>query len=224
MTRIALLCAAFSLLGAGCQSGNASGASMGPEPEATTLPPIKVDLPTAPSFAASDIPEKYPDGAFTITGLRRNKRKFCAQVAPNQPVDAQCLLNKEAKLRAFLLEVYQCPVCPKGQTCKLCDQPHFYMGDKADTKKEKAMMVADYLAPKQKPPILTVGKQYDIDGTFAINTPGGFGDSEGLLSFGKMKDDKGVEFLSPTIALQQKAEAGEAYEAALAAKKGGKKK
>jgi hypothetical protein len=219
---MALLSAALLSL-SGCQSGNASGASMGPEPEATTLPPIKVDLPTPPSFAASDIPEKFPDGAYTISGLRRNKRKFCTPVAAGAPVDAQCLLGKQVKLRAYLLEVYQCPVCPKGQTCKLCDQPHFYMGDKADTKKEKAMMIADYLAPKQKPPILTVGKQYDIDGSFSINTPGGFGDSEGLISFDKMKDDKGTEFLSPTQQLQQKAEAGEAYEAALAAKKNKKK-
>ena len=39
------------------------------------------------------------------------------------------------------------------------------MGDKPDTKKEKALMVVDYLAPKQKPPALTVGKQYEVAGT-----------------------------------------------------------
>ena len=58
------------------------------------------------------------------------------------------------------------------------------------------MMVADYLMPKQKPPILTVGKQYDIEGTFSINTPTGFGDSEGLLVFGKMKDRQGADRFS----------------------------
>ncbi len=127
-------------------------------------------------------------------------------------------------MRAYLLEVYQCPVCPKGQTCKLCDQPHFFMGDKPDTKKEKALMVADYHAPKQKPPVLTVGKQYDIEGTFSINTPTGFGDSEGLLVFSKMKDDKGVEFLSTALQLEQKALLGEQIEAQLAAKREAAKK
>ena len=213
-----LLCTSLGGFQAACTGGNASGASMA-EPEATALPPIKVDLPPPPSFAGSDIPEKLPDGSYTISGLRKNKRRFCQPPPGQKEPDAQCLLNKEVKIHAYLLEVYQCPVCPKGQTCKLCDQPHFFMGDKADTKKEKALMVADYLAPKQKPPILTVGKQYDINGTFSINTPTGFGDSEGLLIFGKMVDDKNHEFVSPAIALEQKALAGEAIEAAFAAKR-----
>jgi hypothetical protein len=198
---------AVALLAA-CTTSSGSGASLA-EPEATALPPIKVDLPPPPSFAASDIPLKYPDGTFTVHGLRKGKTET---------------LGKDVKVKAFLLEIYQCPPCPKGQTCKLCDQPHFFLGDKADTKKEKALMVVDYLGPKQKPPILTVGKQYEIAGTFNINSPTGFGSSEGLLVFGKMTDDKGVEFLSPTQQLEQKALAGEAIEAALAAKREAAKK
>ena len=217
MTRFVLFCAAV-LGAAGCQSSNASGASMGPEPEAQALPPIKVDLPSPPSFAASDIPEKFPDGAYTIRGLRKNKTTICEKAAPGQPAPEGCLLNKDVKLRAFLLEVYQCPVCPKGQTCKLCDQPHFFLGDKADTKKEKALMVVDYLLPKQKAPVLTVGKQYDINGSFSINSPTGFGASDGLIVFGSMKDDKGTEFLSQAQQLQAKAMAGAAKEAAQLAK------
>ncbi|HEY7956298.1 MAG TPA: hypothetical protein VII38_13440, partial [Polyangia bacterium] len=84
---------------------------------------------------------------------------------------------------------------------------------------EKALMVVDYLAPKQKPPALTVGKQYDINGTFSINSPTGFGSSDGLLIFGKMKDDKGLEFLSAATQLETQAQQGEAIEAALAAKR-----
>lgn len=220
--RAAVLVACFA---AGCQASGGSGATMGPEPEATALPPIKVDLPPAPSFTQTDIPLKFPDGAYTIHGLRKNKMTVCDRVPPNvKEMPADCLLSKEIKVRAFLLEVYQCPVCPKGQTCKLCDQPHFFLGDKADTKKEKALMVVDYLMPKQKPPVLTVGKQYDIDGSFAITSPTGFGSSEGLLVFSKMKDDKGVEFLSTAQQLENKALAGEAIEAALAAKRAANKK
>jgi hypothetical protein len=189
------------------------------EPEAQALPPIKVDLPPPPSFAASDIPEKNPDGTFTIRGLRRNKMRSCIVVAPAKEPPADCLLNKDVKVKAYLLEVYQCPKCPKGQTCKLCDQPHFFMGDKPDTKKEKALMVVDYLAPKQKPPALTVGKQYDVAGQFAINSPTGFGASEGLLVFDTMTDDKGAVFQSPARTLEEKAKKGEAQEAAIEAKR-----
>jgi hypothetical protein len=199
---------ASSLVGVAACTSSTSGASMA-EPEATALPPIKVDLPPPPSFAASDIPLKLPDGDYTVHGLRKGKAE---------------LLTKEVKVKGYLLEVYQCPVCPKGQTCKLCDQPHFFVGDKPDTKKEKALMVVDYLSPRQKPPALTVGKQYEIAGTFNINSPTGFGSSEGLLVFGKMTDDKGAEFLSPATLLEQKAMAGEAIEAALAAKREAAKK
>ena len=202
MSRIALVGSLLLSL-AGC-SGSSSGATMA-EPEATALPPIKVDLPPPPSFAASDIPDKNPDGTFTVHGLRKNKG------VEN--------LNKEVKVKAYLLEVYQCPVCPKKQTCKMCDQPHFFMGDKPDTKKEKALMVVDYLAPKQKPPALTVGKQYDVAGTFAINSPTGFGASDGLIVFDNMTDDKGVVFQSPAKALEEKALKGEAQEQALEQKR-----
>jgi hypothetical protein len=202
MSRMALVGSLLLSL-AGC-SGSSSGATMA-EPEATALPPIKVDLPPPPSFAASDIPDKNPDGTFTVHGLRKKKG------VEN--------LNKEVKVKAFLLEVYQCPVCPKKQTCKMCDQPHFFLGDKPDTKKEKALMVVDYLMPKQKPPALTVGKQYDIAGTFAINSPTGFGASDGLIVFDNMTDDKGVVFQSPAKALEEKALKGEAQEQALEQKR-----
>jgi hypothetical protein len=202
MSRIALVGSLLLSL-AGC-SGSSSGATMA-EPEATALPPIKVDLPPPPSFAASDIPDKNPDGTFTVHGLRKKKG------VEN--------LNKEIKVKAYLLEVYQCPVCPKKQTCKMCDQPHFFMGDKPDTKKEKALMVVDYLAPKQKPPALTVGKQYDVAGTFAINSPTGFGSSDGLIVFDTMTDDKGAVFQSPAKALEEKALKGEAQEQALEQKR-----
>jgi hypothetical protein len=187
----------------GCPQSSGSGATMGPETTVTALPAIKVELPPPPSFANSDIPIQQPDGTWTVYGLRKKKQE---------------ILNKEVKLKAFLLEVYECPKCPKGQTCKLCEQPHFFLGDKADTKREKALMVVDYLAPKQKPPVLTVGKQYDVSGTFSINSPTGFGSSDGLLIFGHLVDDKGAEFLSQAEMLQKKAMQGEAMEAAAAAK------
>jgi len=189
----------FALSIAAC-GGGSSGATLGTDPS-NALPPIKVDLPPQPSFTPPDIPLKTPEGDFSIYGLRKDKK--------NQ-------LGKDVKVKAYLLEIYQCPVCPKGQTCKACDQPHFFMGDKPDTKKEKALMVVDYLMPKQKPPVLTVGKQYEVAGQFAISSPTGFGASDGLLVFTEMTDDKGAKFVSQAQKLQEKAMAGEAIEAEFA--------
>jgi hypothetical protein len=196
------------LLQAAACSGSGSGATLGVDPT-NALPPIKVDLPPPPPFTPPDVPIKSADGVYSIYGARKDKANT---------------LTKDIKVTGYLLEVYECPPCPKKQTCKACDQPHFLLGDKADTKKEKALMVVDYLAPKQKPPVLTVGKQYQVAGTFNINSPTGFASSDGLLIFGEMKDDKNGEFLSPTLKLQQKAQAGEAIEAAMAAKRDAAKK
>jgi hypothetical protein len=187
----------FAMFGmTGCQDSNPAGIN---KEEAVALPGIKVELPPPPAFSEENQPLTNADGTSTIFGLRKAHEK---------------LLGKEVKVNAFLLEVYQCPVCPKGQTCKLCDQPHFFLGDKPDTKKEKTLMVVDYLMPKQKPPFLTLGKRYTIEGTVARNSPTGFASSEGLLLFTRMQDDKNVEFLSPSAQLEAKALAGEAAEAA----------
>jgi hypothetical protein len=189
---------AFALLVAVAGCGSSGGSSLGTE-EATALPPIKVDLPPPPSFSDQDQPQTFPDGTVTVFGLHKNIDKY---------------LGKDVKVKAYLLEVYQCPVCPKGQTCKLCDQPHFFLSDQPNGKKEKSLIVVDYLMPKQKPPFLTVGKQYTIDGNFARNSPTGFASADGLLLFTRMTDDKNVEFLSPAKALEEQALKGEAAEQA----------
>ena len=62
-------------------------------------------------------------------------------------------------------------------------------------------------------------KQYEIEGTFAINSPTGFGASDGLMIFSKMTDDKGVVLMGTAEQLEAKAMAGEAIEAAFAAKR-----
>ena len=81
------------------------------------------------------------------------------------------------------------------------------------------MMVVDYLGPKDKPPALTVGKQYEVSGTFAINSPTGFGASDGLLIFDSMTDDKGAVLQSPAKKLEEQALKGEQQEQALEAKR-----
>ena len=189
---------AIALAAAGCNSdaGSAFGLNTG---EAVALSGVKVDLPPPPSFSDLDQPQQTPDGKMTVFGLRKQLDKY---------------LGKDTTVKAFLLELYQCPPCPKKQVCKACDQPHFFLSDKPDGKREKALMVVDYLAPKQKPPFLTVGKQYEVQGTFQRNSPTGFASSDGLLLFTRMLDDKNVEFISPAAQLEAKAKAGEAIEAA----------
>jgi hypothetical protein len=192
------LCAALAGAIAGCQGNGGAALGLSSEP-AQALPSMKVELPPAPSFAEPDLPLAYPDGTMSVYGLRKQLDKY---------------ISKDVKVKAYLLELYECPKCPKGQTCKLCSQPHFFLSDTANGKKEKSLMVVDYLMPKQKPPALTLGKQYEVQGTFARNSPTGFAASDGLLLFTRMLDDKNVEFVSSAAQLEAKALAGEAKESA----------
>jgi hypothetical protein len=136
---------------------------------AQELPPVKVDLPPQPSWAASNIPEKYPDGKWSVRGLRK---KIKANV------------DHDVDIKGFLVDVYQCPPeqqkCPKGKVCKPCDQPHYFVGDTKDTKKERAMVVCNYPV-KPKPPVLPpVGTEVVVTGHFTREA-GGFAASDGLL-------------------------------------------
>jgi len=137
------------------------------------LPPIKVDLPPQPSWAQSNIPEKYPDGKWSVRGLRKKLKAN---------------LNQEVDVKGIIVDIYQCPPeqvkCPKGRVCKPCDQPHYFIGDSKDTKKERALVVCNYPV-KPKPPVLpAVGTEVVVSGTFTREA-GGFAASDGLLDHKK---------------------------------------
>lgn len=58
------------------------------------LPPVKVDLPPPPNFNVQTAPEKYPSGELSIYGLRKHMSQY---------------LDKDVQVRAYMLEVYECP-------------------------------------------------------------------------------------------------------------------
>ncbi len=139
------------------------------------------------AHAAPPSPSDGSPGPVTVSTLRSKKDEF---------------LSKGVTLRAILVQLYECPACPKGQKCPPCDQPHFFVADSLSADREDWLMVVDYLFARQKPPALTVGKKYDVHGTFALRSPTGFASTNGLLLFDSMVDDRGLEFVSPARALE----------------------
>lgn len=193
MSRYPLFILLGVALSGGCDHHDAGlGLNTG---EAVAMDSVQVNLPAAPSFDDMNQPLANPDGTPTVFGLRKQRDKY---------------LDQDVKVKATLVEVYQCPTCPKHQVCPRCEQSHFYLSDKADGKPEKGLMVVDYLAPKEKPPALTIGKQYEVEGHFAINSPTGFAADDGLLVFTRMVDDKGKEILSQAAQLEAQAAAEQA--------------
>ena len=151
---------------------NPQGSSIGQNESAQgQLPQIKVKLPPAPSFEKEHAPEKYSDGSYSVYGVRKNIKDT---------------LNKQQRVRAFLIEVYQCPECPKGKECPACERPHFWISDRANGAKDKALMVVDYPkkdAKTRKKTVFTTGVQYFVSGVFTKNSGTGFSDSDGLMAY-----------------------------------------
>ncbi len=199
-----MACGLLALLAAvpGCPSG--SGGLLD-DPGATLLPGLKVNLPPPPSFAEPNIPREYPDGSVSVYGLRKEFHRYSEQ--------KNKYLGNKVKVKAYLLEVYQCPACPKNQTCKPCDEPHMFIADEANAPKDKGMLVVEQRVFKAKEPKVTVGKQYTFEGNFQQSSPKGFSASDGLLVFFTMVDDTNKPYIGPNM--QAEIEAKKLEEAAL---------
>ena len=176
MRRIGSAFLVLALVTAGCSSSE-TGSVIGGEaqPQQVKLPPIKVTLPPPPSFQKDHAPESYPDGSYSVHGIRKSMKDT---------------VNKQVRVKGFLIEVYECPECPKDTECPTCRKPHFYVSDRANGPKEKALMVVDY--PKEIPGStkkmeFSVGAQYYVTGTVAKTSSTGFSSSDGLLVFAEAK-------------------------------------
>jgi hypothetical protein len=204
LSRLAPLALFWAFL-AGCSNG--SGGLLD-DPGATLLPGLKVNLPPPPSFAEPATPREYPDGSVSVYGLRKEFHRYSEQ--------KNKYLGNPVKVKAYLLEIYQCPVCPKGQTCKPCDEPHMFVADEPNAPKDKAMLVVEQRVYKAREPKITVGKQYTYEGVFQQSSPKGFSASDGLLVFFQMMDDSNKLYVGPHQA--EAVEAKKLEEAALKAK------
>jgi hypothetical protein len=199
------------------------------------LPPVKVNLPPPPNFDVVTAPIEYPSGELSIYGVRKGMSKYLnkdvrvkaylLEIYECPPDIRKC--NDEAAARAKREKrkgakagAPPAPAAPPAEGgCRPCDQPHFFIADTPTTKKERALLVADYPVKdwktgKPKPLEAKAGQQYVVTGTFAINSITGFAASNGLLIHKKMEDltgkvlSEGNSVLPPeaqTIQLEGKA-------------------
>ncbi|MBW2731327.1 MAG: hypothetical protein JRH20_02980 [Deltaproteobacteria bacterium] len=156
-----------------CEGGGGDqGARIGSkELKQSQVPRLEVKLPPPPSFKKDHAPALYPDQTLSVYGLRKSTKDF---------------LNKTVRVKAFLLDVYQCPKCPKGAKCKTCDAPHFFLSDRKNGKKDKALMVTDYPERDEKtrkPIKFETGVRYIVTGLFTKRSGTGFSHADGLLVF-----------------------------------------
>jgi hypothetical protein len=174
---------------------------------------IKVNLPPSPSFNASNVPIQYPSGEFSVLGLRKSKDKYMDKdvrvkgylteiyECPAELRKCNDALNektKKEKKKALskggnaLTENVQAD----RSGCRPCDQPHFFIADAQNTKRERSLLVADYPVKDwdtgdPKPLTVKAGEVLVVTGTFSINSMTGFAASNGLIIHKKLEDSQG---------------------------------
>lgn len=155
-----------------------------PKPPEPDLPGMAITLPTKPTFPKSSAPTRYPDGAWSIHGLRQDLDKNIA--------DGNA--GTEVVMRATVQEVYVPPTCPSSGTCPPPKQPHVWVvDDAAERGKRRAMLVVNYAFQipmwdakrwaSEPEIVLEVGKEYRFKGLFKQFSDTGFAAHNGVFEF-----------------------------------------
>ena len=193
MKRIAFAIVTVMVLGliAGCNSEDLGGKKVVVE----QVDAYKPNLPAVPSIPKPTVPETYPDGSFSVYGLRKGINK-----------NIETLVT----VTAYVVEVYQKPECDENQACHVL-MPHLFLADeKGETLERRRIRLVGYAKSfkemedqKEKdekgikddlpegvylPPVIwdwREGQKYKITGRFTRQSGEGFMATDGLLEYNK---------------------------------------
>ena len=182
---------------AGC-GDNAAASNL----QVERLPDVRPNLPPVPTLPPPPHPVQYPDQSYSVYGLRKRIRNT---------------MDTEVQVTGYIVEIYQPPECPAGNTCPPPRIPHLWIADTADeqdaTKRitlvgyaenqqqiDEAVAAARRGRPQAPPedsgllPIPTdfgVGAKVKVRGQFTRVSATGFAESEGVLEY------RGHEMVTP---------------------------
>jgi hypothetical protein len=178
----------------------AAALAMGCDPTGTP-PPVEEkpsdftpNLPAVPTLRVPQVPVTYPDGSYSVFGLRKKKKETMGQ---------------RIRVTGYVVDMYEKPFCPEGKTCPPAKMPHLWIADNADEKetmykmtvvgyaegfqqiakcKEDALagVVVELAEGVELPPCVwdwQPGKKYKVDGWFMTFSSHGFQDSMGLIDY-----------------------------------------
>src|SRR5262245_18733984 len=192
-TLVAAILTTLSLGAVGCKDDQLKGAQA--EVQKTQ---IKVTMPTVPAF---EVPPVNADGSHSVKEMRVLGKKY---------------LKQEIMVKGIIVWACDCETAVKQQgeddeavkkrieaDPTICRRPTFYLGDTADTPVEKAKAVVEVPRAVTKlekerlskgeleawppVPVYKVGDEVVVTGTWAINSPHGETDTDGLLIYKQMK-------------------------------------
>ena len=114
--------ALFLLSAAACGEGGSATV----EP----LPELQPNLPAVPQLPPAPYPVTYPDGSYSVYGIRRR---------------ASVTLGHPASVTGYIVSIYAPPECPEGRTCPTPAAPHLWIADtRGETDDQNRLMIAGY--------------------------------------------------------------------------------
>lgn len=183
---------------AGCKQDEFEGAAA--EVKNTN---IKLDLPAVPDFK---MPSPNPDGTHSVKEMRLQGKKYMGKSVPVKGYVLWIYDCATAIRTADMSEKDAQKLIDEDPT--RCTRPNFYIGDDPKAPTDKGVWVVENPRPprpdekknlpkeelkamidayKAVPPF-KVGDEVVVTGSWALSSPRGFRDSDGLLVFESMKD------------------------------------
>jgi hypothetical protein len=163
-------------------------------------PPRRVEPP--PAAPSKPAPPEPVDGVYVPAYIKVNGMKLLDQritVKGTVVWIYDCVEDVAAQQPDKSREEIKTLVTRKPQLCK---RPHFLLGDRKTTPVDRAIMVAevprpiraderislpkDQVAAWPEVPSLAVGQEIKVEGTWALNSPKGFANRDGLLVYGRL--------------------------------------
>jgi hypothetical protein len=169
-----------------------------PPPKEEKPPDFQPNLPSVPAISVPNVPINFPDGSYSVYGLRKKQEET---------------LHQRVRVTARVVDTYEKPFCPEGKTCPPAKMPHLWLADTMGEKnpkyrltlvgyaegfqqmaecKEKAEkgIVEEIPEGVELPPCVwdfERGHNYLLEGWYTVISSHGFQDSDGLLEY---KDHK----------------------------------
>lgn len=166
------------------------------------LPDVNPSLPDVPTLPPPPHEVQYADESYSVYGVRRR---------------GGTTMDTDLAVTGYIVEIYEPPECPEGQTCDPPAAPHLWIADtRGEEEDQKRLMVAGYaenqaqideaieLAERNRyeppdpesgilpiPVDFRVGTKVKIDGRFTRVSGAGFNVSTGMLDY------RGHEILEP---------------------------
>lgn len=163
------------------------------------LPAVQPSLPAVPTLPSPPHPTTYPDGSYSVWGVRARMNQT---------------MNQEVALTGYIVEVYQPPDCDRRLPDCRVSAPHVWVADtripadQVQAQRGKQIMVVGYAENQEQvdeameqarrgryqppdpesgllpiPTDFLVGNKLKVTGRFALVSSSGFNSSEGLLEY-----------------------------------------